>query len=186
MADYKGPMDYIDVSQRLVEFRRQFPEGSLQQVKYELMVVNNKSFIVYTAAAYRSPEDPRPGVGTAWEPVPGPTNFTRDSEMQNAETAAWGRAIVAALAGDTKKGVASAEEVRNRQMSPLQRSKQNLLDLLAAYEIDAAAFTAWKLTPAGGGVNLKVVADPKVVDRVVAEVEADPVAVRTALEAVTA
>ncbi|KAA0916438.1 hypothetical protein [Dietzia sp. ANT_WB102] len=181
MAEFKGPLDYIDVAQRLVEFRRQYPEGSMQQVKYELLVVNNKSFIVYTAAAYRTPDDPRPGIGTAWEPVPGPTQFTRDSEMQNAETAAWGRAIVAALAGDTKKGVASAEEVRNRQMTPLQRSKQNLLDLLAAYEVDAAAFTAWKLTPQGGGVNLRVVNDPKVVDRVIADFEADPVAVREAV-----
>lgn len=185
MAEFKGPLDYIDVAQRLVEFRRQHPEGSLQQVKYELLTVNNKAFIVYTAAAYRTPDDPRPGIGTAWEPVPGPTQFTRDSEMQNAETAAWGRAIVAALAGDTKKGVASAEEVRNRQMTPLQRSKQNLIDLLAAYEIDAAAFSAWKLSPQGGGVNLKVASDPKVIDRVVAEVEKDPAAVRAALEAVT-
>lgn len=32
----------------------------------------------------------------------------------NAETSAWGRAIVAALAADTQK-VASAQEVRNRQ-----------------------------------------------------------------------
>jgi hypothetical protein len=29
-----------------------------------------------------------------------------------AETSAWGRAIVAALAADTKKGIASADEVR--------------------------------------------------------------------------
>jgi len=112
---YKGPLDYIDVATRIVEFREKFPQGSLQQVKYEFVVVNNKSWIVYTAAAYRAPDDERPGIGTAWEPIPGPTNFTRDSEVQNAETAAWGRAMVAALAVDTKKGVASAEEVRNRK-----------------------------------------------------------------------
>jgi hypothetical protein len=71
--------------------------------------------MVYSAAAYRSPDDSLPGVGWAYEPIPGPTNFTRDSELQNAETAAWGRAMVAALAVDTKKGIASSEEVRNRQ-----------------------------------------------------------------------
>ena len=75
-----------------------------------------KSFMVYAAAAYGSPEDKLPGVGYAWEPIPGPTNFTRDSELQNAETAAWGRAMVAKLAVDTKKGIASSEEVRNRQV----------------------------------------------------------------------
>jgi len=51
--------------------------------------------------------------------VPGLTPYTRNSEVMVAETSAWGRAIVAALAGDTKRGVASKEEVLNRQQSPL-------------------------------------------------------------------
>jgi hypothetical protein len=121
--NYKGPLDYIDVATRIVEFRDKFPQGSLQQVKYEFVTVNNKDWIVYTAAAYRTPDDERPGIGTAWEPIPGPTNFTRDSEVQNAETAAWGRAMVAALAVDTKKGIASSEEVRNRQTKSTATSK---------------------------------------------------------------
>jgi hypothetical protein len=114
MANYKGPLDYIDVATRIVEFREKFPTGSLQQHDLKFVVVNGKDWVVYTAAAYRTPDDIRPGIGTAWEPIPGPTNFTRDSEVQNAETAAWGRAMVAALAVDTKKGIASSEEVRNR------------------------------------------------------------------------
>lgn len=108
-------LDYIDVAERIVEFRTKHPEGSLQQQALDFKEVAGTWWVVYTAAAYRTPEDPRPGVGTAWEPVPGKTSFTRDSELQNAETAAWGRAIVAALAADTKRGIASAEEVRNRQ-----------------------------------------------------------------------
>jgi len=117
MADkYKGPLDYIDVATRIVEFREKYPNGSLQQLDLKFIDFANSSWVVYTAAAYRTPDDARPGVGTAWEPVPGKTNFTRDSELQNAETAAWGRAIVAALAADTKKGIASAEEIRNRQV----------------------------------------------------------------------
>lgn len=115
MSNYKLPMDYIDVATRIVEFRTQHPEGSLQQASLDFKEVAGGWWVVYTAAAYRTPDDARPGMGTAWEPVPGKTNFTRDSEVQNAETAAWGRAIVAALAADTKKGIASAEEVRNRQ-----------------------------------------------------------------------
>jgi hypothetical protein len=115
-TSYKGPLDYIDVATRIVEFREKFPEGSLQQVSLEFVQVAGKDWVVYTAAAYRTPTDERPGIGTAWEPVPGPTQFTRDSEVQNAETAAWGRAMVAALAVDTRKGIASSEEVRNRQV----------------------------------------------------------------------
>jgi len=121
--NYKGPLDYIDVATRIVEFREKFPQGSLQQVSYEFVTVNGKDWIIYTAAAYRSPDDARPGIGTAWEPIPGPTNFTRDSEVQNAETAAWGRAMVAALAVDTKKGIASSEEVRNRQVKSSATAK---------------------------------------------------------------
>jgi len=121
--NYKGPLDYIDVATRIVEFREKFPQGSLQQVSYEFVNVNGKDWIIYTAAAYRSPDDARPGIGTAWEPIPGPTNFTRDSEVQNAETAAWGRAMVAALAVDTKQGIASSQEVRNRQVKSSATAK---------------------------------------------------------------
>src|SRR6056297_203133 len=114
--EYKGPLDYIDVATRIVEFRTTYPNGSLQQQNLEFVTdFAGRDWVVYTAAAYRTPDDTTPGIGTAWEPVPGPTRFTKDSEVQNAETAAWGRAMVAALAVDTKKGVASAEEVRNRQ-----------------------------------------------------------------------
>ena len=121
MASYKGPLDYIDVATRIIEFREKYPNGGFQPWKdpyiEEVKMPDGsiKSFMVYSAAAYRSPEDKLPGVGYAWEPIPGPTNFTRDSELQNAETAAWGRAMVAAFAVDTKKGIASSEEVRNRQ-----------------------------------------------------------------------
>lgn len=126
--DSKGLDDYIDVAQRIAEFRIKHPEGSLQPLNpgqpFEIREIagtdkNGKevrgTFIIYTAAAYRSPDDPRPGVGCAYEVFPGRTPYTAGSELQNAETAAWGRAIVAALAADTRAGVASQQEVRNRQ-----------------------------------------------------------------------
>ena len=105
--------DYVDVATRVGEFRAKHPEGSLQQLALEFREFGGKQWVIYTAAAYRTADDPRPGMGTAWEPVPGPTPFTRDSELQNAETAAWGRALVAVLAVDTKRGIASAQEIRN-------------------------------------------------------------------------
>lgn len=112
-----APSDYIDVAERIREFREQYPEGSLQQVAWEIVNAGDAAFVVYTAAAYRTPDDPRPGHGTAWEPLPGKTNFTRDSELMNAETSAWGRAIIAVGAADAKR-VASANEVANRQAAP--------------------------------------------------------------------
>jgi hypothetical protein len=110
---------YNDVASRIAEFRDKHPEGSLQPADpaqpFTVQTIGEKTFLTYTAAAYRTPDDPRPGIGVAWEPFPGRTNYTRDSELQNVETSAWGRAIVAALAADTRKGIASREEVQNRQ-----------------------------------------------------------------------
>ena len=45
-----------------------------------------------------------------------------------AETSAWGRAIVAALAGETKR-IASADEVRNRQDNVINISQPVNLEL---------------------------------------------------------
>lgn len=131
--NYKGPLDYIDVATRIVEYREKYPEGSLRQKDIQFIDFAGKSWVVFTAEAWRSPDDPCPAHGTAWEPVPGPTAFTRDSELQNAETAAWGRAMVAALAVDTRKGVASSEEVRNRQVDVEGTRKK----IAAAISLDA-------------------------------------------------
>jgi hypothetical protein len=106
--------DYVDVAERMKEFFEKYPEGSFQTVSVEPMVVGGEAFVSYTAACFRSPDDPRPGHGTAWEPVPGKTPYTRDSELMNAETSAWGRAIVA-IGASTAKKIASANEVQNRQ-----------------------------------------------------------------------
>lgn len=106
--------DYVDVAERLVEFRTKHPDGCLQQVDLQFIDFAGTSWVIYTAAAYRDQSDEKPGHGTAWEPVPGKTPFTKDSELQNAETAAWGRAIMAVLAADARRGgIASAQEVRN-------------------------------------------------------------------------
>lgn len=102
--------DYVDVAARISEFSAKYPEGSLQ-AHMEFLTEPAGWFCV--ARAYRSADDERPGIGHAFEPVPGKTPYTRDSEAQNAETAAWGRAIVA-LGFQTKK-IASKQEVQARQ-----------------------------------------------------------------------
>ena len=106
---------YRTVPERIAEFAKKHPKGSLQQVSLQFVIVAGVDWIVYTAAALRTPDDAAPGHGTAWERVPGLTSFTKNSELQNAETSAWGRAIVATLAADTVKApVASRQEVQNR------------------------------------------------------------------------
>jgi hypothetical protein len=120
--------DYVDVAQRIADFRALYPSGSLQPADpaepFRLVQaqgtekngdLTQQTFVVVVAAAYRTPDDGRPGIGMAWEVFPGRTPYTRDSELMNAETSAWGRAIVAVLASDSKRGVASRQEVEARR-----------------------------------------------------------------------
>lgn len=109
-----APENYNDVAARQREFFAKHPDGSLQQVSVKVYEIEGVSYLAYTAACYRHPNDELPGHGTAWERVPGLTNFTRNSELQNAETSAFGRAIVAVGAADTKKGIATREDVESR------------------------------------------------------------------------
>ncbi len=107
--------NYVDVAERIEQFRQLYPNGSLRQVDLQFVNIGGKDWVVYTAAAYRTPDDQAPGMGTAWEPIPGRTPYTKDSEVMVAETSAWGRALVATLAVDAQRGVASYQEVLNRQ-----------------------------------------------------------------------
>lgn len=118
MSNFKLNDDYVDVAERIVEFREKYPAGSLQPADlskpFEVITIGSQDFVVVVAAAYRTADDQRPGIGMAYETFPGRTPYTKNSELQNAETSAWGRAIVAALAADTKRGIASAQEMRGR------------------------------------------------------------------------
>ena len=108
---------YIQVADRIKLFYAKHPEGSLQMDKPEFVQVEGKQWAIGRAYAYRTPDDQRPGVGTAWEIVPGTTNFTRGSELQNLETSAWGRAI-GSLGIGIDASIATLDEVnhaKNRQ-----------------------------------------------------------------------
>ena len=122
--DQRSLDDYVDVAERISEFRDRYPDGTLQPADlahpWQLIQAEgfdkggelvHQTFLVYVAAAYRTPDDPRPGIGAAWEVFPGRTPYTRGSELMNAETSAWGRAIIAVGAADAKRGVASRQEV---------------------------------------------------------------------------
>ncbi len=107
--------DYVDVAERIEMFKAAHPDGSLQSEVVEL----RPDLVVMRGIAYRSPDDARPGIGHSMLAIPGTTPYTRGSEVENAETSAWGRAI-AALGFAVRKGghVASRQEVRNKQGDP--------------------------------------------------------------------
>ena len=110
--------DYQPVAERIRQLRKKYPDALLRPADpakpFTIMCVGGREFIVYTAACYRSPSDTLPAIAVAAEPVVGTNSFTRNSEIMNAETSAWGRAIMAALAVDDNH-VASLNEVRNRR-----------------------------------------------------------------------
>lgn len=124
--------DYVDVAERLRLFHEKYPEGSLQPANilepYRIEEIAGEVRLTYVALAFRNPEDPRPSVGVAWEPIPGRTPFTKGSEVMVAETSAWGRAI-AGLGIATKRSIASRQEVATaeaRRQPPPQRSHKTL------------------------------------------------------------
>lgn len=102
--------DYVDVDARLRWFFDLYPEGSLQ-AGVEVWPTKEFPVFVVRAYAYRWKDDPFPGTGLASEIYPGTTPYTRGSELMNAETSAWGRAL-AAIGAPTKGHVASADEVK--------------------------------------------------------------------------
>lgn len=101
---------YVTVPERVALFYKRYPEGSLQMDQVEFLEIEGKRWAMGRAYAYRTPDDPRPGIGTAWEIVPGTTPFTRGSEIQNLETSAWGRAI-GALGIGIDKSLATIDEI---------------------------------------------------------------------------
>ncbi len=106
--------DYVEVKDRIQQFYKQYPNGSLQFEFNGTMEVAGAVIIWGRAYAYRDQEDLRPGIGTAWELVPGKSPFTRGSELMVLETSAWGRAI-AALGIAVNKSIASKQEVQSAQ-----------------------------------------------------------------------
>ena len=105
--------NYVDVAERIRLFFEAWPDGSIQATTPKPVEIGDKTFLEVTATAYRTPDDTRPSIATAWEPVPGTTPYTRNSEAMNCETSAAGRAL-AFLGFGIRRTVASADEVANR------------------------------------------------------------------------
>lgn len=105
--------DYVEVKDRIKLFLAAHPDGRLVTDRVELWQDDGVPRVVVKALAYRTPDDPLPGVGWSWMTLPGTTTYTRGSELENTETSAWGRAI-GALGIGIDKSIASANEVQNK------------------------------------------------------------------------
>lgn len=105
--------DYVGVHERIDKFLEKYPDGRIQTAIAHL----SESLVVMQATVYRDADDKLPCIAHSQLGIPGKTNFTRDSEVENAETSAVGRAL-AFMGFETKKGIASREEVNSRRSEP--------------------------------------------------------------------
>lgn len=105
--------NYVDVPERFKQALAKWPDLRIMENRPEVITIGDKTFISVTMQAWRTPDDPIPAQATCFEPFPGKTSFTRDSEQMNASTSCLGRVLGLMMSFGTK--MASAEEVRNRQ-----------------------------------------------------------------------
>jgi hypothetical protein len=144
---------YVEVKDRIPEFWLRYPDGRIISQPPVVVEIGGRTFVGVTTAVYADRVDSVPiAQASSWEPFPGSTNYTKDSEMENAETSAVGRAL-GALGIGIKNGFASADEVRNRQASPAQpepatisaaNAKRGVLDRLGNHpDVENVARSIW-------------------------------------------
>ena len=104
--------DYVDVPTRFRLALDKWPELRVVEEPAKVILIGDKTFISVTMTVYRDPSDVLPCVATCWEPFPGRTPFTSNSEAMNCSTSALGRALGMMIPFGK---MASFEEVQNRQ-----------------------------------------------------------------------
>ena len=135
---------YVTVSDRIAAFYQANPDGRIRCRRPRIVQLGDRTFLEVVASVYRSPDDSTPTVASAWEPFPGRTPYTRDSEAMNAETSAVGRAL--GLAGyGSSKSIATREEVENRRPSGVPTPEAKGRVLAAARGDQNAAREAWRM-----------------------------------------
>lgn len=105
--------DYVEVKDRLKEALARWPELRVIEDQPQLLDVGDRMFLLCRVEVRRTPDDPCPMIAQAWEPLPGRTPYTRDSELMVGMTSALGRAL-GYMGFGIAKSIASANEVKNR------------------------------------------------------------------------
>ena len=106
--------NYVDVPTRLRMALDKYPDLRIQESQPTFRDINNKLYIEIRCTVWRDKDDSIPVIAYCWEPFPGTTPYTRDSEQMNASTSALGRALGMMGFGIDHK-MASKQEVLARQ-----------------------------------------------------------------------
>lgn len=108
--------NYVDVPSRLRMALADHPDLRVVEDLPQIITIGDRIYLQASVTVFRGPDDPIPTSGIAWEPWPGKTSFTRDSEMMNAATSALGRAL-GYMGYGLATSIASREEVMVRQQA---------------------------------------------------------------------
>ena len=112
--------DYVDVATRIKLLIERYPAASISCSPPELVHVGDRTFIAVTAHVDCNDGSGRTARASAWEPFPGRTPYTKDSEAMVGETSAVGRAI-GLLGIGLKASVATSNEIQARRPGASQR-----------------------------------------------------------------
>jgi hypothetical protein len=93
---------------------QKYPDLRVQESQPVFREVGGKLYLEMHVTLWRDKDDPLPMIAYCWEPFPGKTPYTRDSEMMNLSTSLLGRCLgMMGFGIDTK--MASKQEVLARQ-----------------------------------------------------------------------
>lgn len=108
--------NYVDAATRLKLLFERYPNASVVADPPCIRDIAGRPFIEVTVTIHCNDEHNRMARASAWEPFPGKTPYTSDSEMMNAETSACARCC-GLLGIGLKSSIASLDEVRNRRQT---------------------------------------------------------------------
>jgi hypothetical protein len=114
--------EYVDVKTRLKQALALYPQLRIVEHRPEITQVGDQLFIECSVTVSRDPDDPIPVTAYIFEPYPGKTTFTKNSEQANGATSVLGRALGYMGLG-IDKSIASSNEVLGRQEAAEDRTK---------------------------------------------------------------
>ena len=158
MPDKKFDLgDYVEVKDRIKLFYELYGQGRL--VTGDVRVTrepDDTPRVWVQGLAYRTPDDPLPGVGWSWMVLPGTTSYTRGSELENTETSAWGRAI-GSLGILIDRSIASANEIEAKSGQSAQPTRDTG-GLIGVVEVGTAKDSDFGLrqTPDGYALGFRL------------------------------
>ena len=140
--------NYATVAQRIEEFYKEHPEGT---IRTELAAVDGAE-VVFKATVFRTVEEAKAGVGTTGfaREIEGKSPVNRTSHYENCESSAIGRAL-ANLGYATSAHRPSRQEML--KSARMQQEHDEMLDYIKQVGVGAAADAT--VTVGGDSLNLR-------------------------------